>query len=182
MCAPRGFYNFCLCPLILARFKELYAAPKDQYFAQVFVSNSLAYCEIAILGRFSCIWPLKLEYSILLQQNDDFCKFCTKNLHSVEAKPPFFFLNGTPLQQNNGFSRTTKPDRPSIWGEGEIKVLHVFSWKFRRFCMIFNAIPGSCPNQWFLNKAVNSELTSPRSGSWMPEKHKNHELCPHREY
>ena len=74
----------------MARFKELYAAPKDQYFAEVFVSNSLAYCELGILGRFSCIWPLKLEYCKTLQQNHDFCKICTRKLHPVTTKPLFF--------------------------------------------------------------------------------------------
>jgi len=41
----------------------------------------------------------------------------------------FFDENGTLLQQNDCFSRTTKPDRPSIWRKREIRILDVFSLK-----------------------------------------------------
>ena len=82
----------------------------------------------------------------------------------------------------------------------------VFDWIFIEiywFLKIFNVTQGICPNQWFLNKAVNSELTSPRSGSWTPknikntsvplkresfvetldpEKHKNYEVYSNREH
>ena len=201
--ASRWFYNFCLSPLILARFKELYAAPKDQYFAEVFVSNSLAYCELGILGRFSCIWPLKLEYCKTLQQNHDFCKICTRKLHPVTTKPLFFFPNGTPLQQNHGFSRTTKPDKPSIWRRREIKVLYAFSWKFIDFGWFtapakeFAQINGFWIRQWIASWHLPDQDPGRRktlktrvfhlngnalSRPWMPEKHKNHEVCSNREH
>ena len=76
--------------------------------------------------------------------------------YPVATKPWFFEENGTLLQQNDGFSRATKPDKPCPWfGSWTPKNNKNTSVPLKRECFV---------------------------ETLDPEKHKNYEVCSNREH